>query len=206
MKVLVAMNSFAPQWDAANARHQRSAREALDRMLDRDAAQSRGRALRILDRAAEASPAVGGQMRRIADERAGLDRTAGVIAVAGASAAVAAVAVASLLPLPAGDLALRVLVAMLAIAMFRLVRDSGGPGLGLQLILQSFLTLLLLPQSPAVPLDLAFLALGWGAIAARRFVELRLRALDLDEMELALAAQGREDSIATMRRLRAAAI
>ncbi|MGL6042575.1 MAG: hypothetical protein ACRC1J_01490 [Sandaracinobacteroides sp.] len=200
------MNSFAPGWDASSERHQRSARGALDRMLDRNETASRRRARDILGRAAFASPAVAMRCRRIADGRTALERTAGAVAAAGAVASVGLVAVAVVQGLPIADQALRILVAALAVGQFRLVAEAGRPSLGVQALLQFLLSILLLTGTEHLVLDAAFATLGWAAIAARGLVQSRARNFDLDEMELALAAQGRDASIEMMLRVRAAAI
>lgn len=205
-KVQAAMNSFASQWDVSNPKARRSAREALDRMLDRDARVSRDRAADILDRAAHASPALARRRLRISDDRSDLHRTSGLIAAGGALACVGLVVIASLQTLPLPDQALRIFVTVLAVGQFRLVLEAGRPSLGVQALLQALTSLILLTGSTHLQLDIAFGALGWAAILARGLVQFQARNLDLDEMELALSAQGRDASIEMMHRVRAAAI
>jgi hypothetical protein len=106
----------------------------------------------------------------------------------------------------APDMAEHLLVACLALMMFALVPRQGRPPLALQALAQGIATLMLLAASGHLALDVGFALLGWAAVAARAFIALKARSLDLDEMELVLSAQGRDARIEAIRLQRAAAI
>lgn len=195
----------------ADTRRRRSTRDALERLLDRNDRLSRERVAELI-RDAHAQdfnvrdPQLGARRRQIAGAQAALDRVAGAVAVAGALSVVSLVI---LICLHSGGLAAqieRLLAAGLALAMAGLITQGGRPSVAVQAVVQSVASVLLLSASTDTVLDLAILGLGWAAIAARGLIRGRARAHELDLLELGFSVRGRDESVAQMRRVRAAAI
>jgi hypothetical protein len=189
----------------ADTRRRRSTRDALEGLLDRDDRLSRARVAELI-RDAHACEAQLGRRRQIALAQAALDRVAGAVAVAGALAAVGLVILICLQSAGLAGQIERLLAAGLALAMVGLVTQGGRPSVAVQAVVQSVASLLLLSASDNAGLDLAIAGLGWAAIAARGLIRGRARAHDLDLLELGFSVRGRDESVAQMRRVRAAAI
>jgi hypothetical protein len=195
----------------ADTRRRRSTRDALERLLDCDDRLSRERVAQLIRDAHtqdfnDCDSRLGARRRQIAGAQAALDRVAGAVAVAGALAVVGLVILTCL---QSGGLAVqigRLLAAGLALAMVGLLTRGGRPSVAVQAVVQSVASLLLLSASDNAGLDLAILGLGWAAIAARGVIRGRARGHELDLLELGFSVRGRDESVAQMRRVRAAAI
>ncbi|WP_374389974.1 hypothetical protein [Sandaracinobacter sp.] len=200
------MSNVASDWNSAEFRRQRNAREALERLLDSRAGQHHGRAADLLRQAAVQDDRIARRCGRLADERARLQRAAGWMAVTGALVAVALIMFVSMARLPVVEQAILILAAGLSVAMFRLVVQPGRPVLGTQMLLQLLLTLFLVLGVGAEPFGPAVALLGWAAAFGRGWVEARARRIDIAEMELAMKVQGADARRAQMQMRRAAAI
>jgi hypothetical protein len=200
------MNNVASDWNSAEFRRQRNAREALERLLDNPEGLHHGRAAELLRQAAAQDERIAIRCERMAAERGRLQNVAGWMAVAGALVAVVLIIFVSMARLPMIDQALLILAAGLSVAMFRLVVQPGRPVLGTQMMLQLMLTLFLILAVGAEPFGAAVALLGWAAAFGRGWVEARARRIDLAEMELAMKVRGADARRAQMQMRRAAAI
>jgi hypothetical protein len=205
-KVLVAMNNVAQDWNSAEFRRKRYAREALERLLDNPDGLHLGRASEFLRQAALQDERIAARCGRLAQERDLLHRKAGWMAVAGALMAVALIFFVSMARLPIIDQAMLILAACLSVAMFRLVVQPGRPVLGTQMLMQLMLTLFLILGVGAEPFGAAVALLGWAAAFGRGWIEVRARRINLAEMELAMKVRGADARRAQMQMRRAAAI
>jgi len=193
-------------------RRYRSSRAAYDRILDRTGASERQKVADALATAVHSHPALAQDQRRILAHRIRLSRRGEGFATAGAFTIIGLVAALCITAAPIESQIAGILVGALGLAGFRLALAEGRKLLILQIFLQvaAGCGLLGLASSGAdMLLPVAIALLGWSALGLRAIQLSAARRLDIDEVELLLAAQGRQTVWAVredMRRRVAAAI
>lgn len=200
------MNSVASQWDPSELRRQRHTRAALERLMAMQPGFHHGRAAELVRAAAETDSVIAGRLARLQADRARLQRTAGIMAVGGALTAVLLILLVSLAKLPIADQIILIVSAGINVLMFKLLVFPGRPALGAQMLLQLVLTMVLIVGLGPDPFGAGVALLGWAATLGREWLERRVGALDISEMELALKVQGVDISRAEMRLREAAQI
>ena len=187
------------RWNAPVAadgdRRYRSSRVVYDRMLDQAGSAERQRMAGDLAAAARANPAMAQGLQRIEARRARMTRRGELLALGGAVAIIGLVATLCMTSAPLMAQAAGILVGAMGLAAFRLALIPGRQMLNVQLGLQLVAALLLLNLA-ALGADMllpgAIACLGLCALGLREVQLSAARQLDIDEVELVMAAQGRQ--------------
>jgi len=197
---------------AISDRRHRSSRAAYDRILDRMDAAERRKSTDALVALVRNHPTLAQEQRRIEAHRTRLSHRGEGIAVAGSLAITGLVAALFMTAAPPAAQAAGMLVGALGLAGFRLAMEQGCRFLTLQFLFQIAAGLILIGlgwsgADMAIPCAIALM--GWGALGLHLVQLSAARRLDIDEIELMLATQGRQTVQAVhedMRRRVAAAI
>ena len=187
-------------------RRSRFERDALDHILDQRRGFDRARMKQVIAAEAAASPAFARRRAKISQDRSILVKQGNIISAAGALAVVGAAVAMAVLGVTLENQVMLMLVGGMVLGLFRLVLQTERPNSSV--LAGGWLVVSLLPfaRADVGGIDLYPLALGWLAIGARSWMQLRAQEFDRDEIQLMLDAQGREAHVEQMRRQVAAAI
>lgn len=188
-------------------------RDALAHLLDRHAVQGRQLADHLFASAAAGDPQLAAERARIAAGRAALERRSAMMTMAGVAVLVVMVAMLSLvLEMPVVVQIARIMAAGVVLMLFALLTRPTRGLLGLLLPVHLAMCLALLGEGGwlaaegAASWDFTLLLVGVAAGFAAWLRDGKAHALDLDEAELVLKAQGRGARLETVRRWADAAI
>jgi hypothetical protein len=176
-------------------RRYRSSRAAYDRILDRTGAAGRQKASDALAAAVRNHPTLAQDQRRIQAHRIRLSRRGEGLAVAGALTIIGLVAALCITAAPLASQTTGIVVGAVGLAGFRLALVDGRAFLTLQIFLQvvaGFVLLGLGSSGADMALPVAVSLMGWAALGLRTIQLSAHRRLDIDEVELMLAAEGRQ--------------
>lgn len=195
MTQAIELNRWDMPTKAIADRRYRSSRAAYDRILDQAGAAEKHKAAHALAIAARKHPALAQDQRRIQAHRIRLTRRGEGFAAAGAFTIIGLVAALCITAAPIAVQAGGIMVGALGLVGFRLALVESRQFLTLQIALQVIASIILLglaTSGGAMGLPVAIALMGWSALGLRTAQLSAARRLDIDEVELMLAVQGRQ--------------